>query len=72
MKFKSGVNGQMGLRLHVASKSDSYLRACVQYSPTFITVILSKQVNLSTWKVMGMQHIPGNATMIMHQLFFFL
>ncbi len=70
MKFKSGENGQMGLRLHVASKSDSYLRTCVQYSSTFITVILSKQVNLSTWRVMGMQHIPGNATMIMHRLFF--
>lgn len=70
MKFESGVNEQMGLHLHVASKTDSYLRACIKYSPTFITIILPKQVNLSTWRVMGMQHIPGNATMIMHQLFF--
>lgn len=71
MKFKSGVNGRMGFHLHVVSKSGSYLRACIQNSPTFITVILSKQVNLSTWRVMGMQHIPGNATMIMHRLFSF-
>lgn len=71
MKFESGVNEQMGLHLHVASKTDSYLRACIKHSPTFITIILPKQVNLSTWRVMGMQHIPGNATMIMHQLFFF-
>jgi len=54
MKFESGVNEQMGLHLHVASKTDSYLRACVKYSPTFITIILPKQVNLSTWRVMGM------------------
>ncbi len=32
VKFKSGENGQMGLHLHVASKSDSYLRACVQFN----------------------------------------
>lgn len=55
MKFESGVNEQMGLHLHVASKTDSYLWACIKYSPTFITIILPKQVNLSTWRVMGMQ-----------------
>lgn len=68
--WMNGRKKKKGFRLHVASRSDSYLRACIKTAHLFISVLLSKRVNLSTWRVMGMPHIPGNATMIMHRLFF--